>query len=94
MELEDFYTVPEITTKLKVEASTIRRWIKQGKMKAYRFGGNYRIPKSDFDQFMENSMVSKKTEKKRKSLEGIFKNGKPIPEEAIAEVVKVWNIKE
>ncbi len=73
----------------------MRRWIQQGKIKAYRFGRVYRIPKSEFDQFVKKSLVE--TDKKspiqkqgRFSIQGMFKGDEPIPKEAIDEVTKEW----
>jgi len=95
MNLEELLTIPEVEKKLHVDGSTVRRWIQQGKLKAYRFGKAYKIPKSEFEKFVEKSMVS--SDKKsfiqkqgRFSMQGMFKGGEPITKEAIDEVIKEW----
>lgn len=95
MNTEELLTITEIEKKLHVDGSTVRRWIQQGKIKAYRFGRAYRIPKSEFDQFVERSLVEidKKSpiqKQGRFSIQGMFKGGEPIPKEAIDEVIKEW----
>ena len=40
---ERFYTVAEIAARLRVEAVTVRRWIRSGKLKAFRLPGGREI---------------------------------------------------
>ncbi len=49
--MEEFYTVNQAAIVLKVHSLTIRRYIKEGKLKAYRAGGNIRIALSDLNAF-------------------------------------------
>lgn len=51
--MEEFYTVSQAAIVLKVHTLTIRRYIKEGKLKAYRVGGNIRIMVSDLRAFIE-----------------------------------------
>lgn len=37
------YTLKEIETDLKVSRRTLYRWIKEGKLEAYKVGGNWRV---------------------------------------------------
>lgn len=100
MNLDELLTISEIEEKLKVNGSTIRRWIQQGKIRAYRFGRNYRIPKTEFERFFEQSLVNtdrdingneEQSKKRRFSLKGIAKGGQPITKEDIDEVIQEWN---
>ena len=50
---EDFYTVEEVAKKLRLKVYTIREYIREKKLIAYRFGREYRIKKEDFDKFVE-----------------------------------------
>jgi len=50
---EDFYTVEEVAKKLRLKVYTIREYIRDKKLIAYRFGREYRIKKEDFDKFVE-----------------------------------------
>lgn len=51
-------TVNEIAKNLNVSTRTIRLWIESGKLKAYRFGKDYRIEPTDLKEFIEKSRVS------------------------------------
>jgi len=98
MNLEELLTITEIEQKLKVDGSTVRRWIQQGKITAYRFGRAYRIPKAEFDRFVKQSLVSndqvcsdeERPKIGRFSIQGMFKGGEPITKGAIDEVIKEW----
>lgn len=48
----DFYMVDELAEKLRVNRMTIYRYIKGGKLEAYKIGKEYRIDRSVFEQFM------------------------------------------
>jgi excisionase family DNA binding protein len=93
MDIEELLTIPEVEEKLKVNGSTVRRWIQQGKIRAFKFGRTYRIPKDEFEKFVKQSLVhtdNTQREKRRFSMQGMFKGGEPITEEAIEEVIKEW----
>ena len=44
----EFMTVKEVAHKLNVQERTVRTKIKEGKIKAFRNGGMYNIPREDF----------------------------------------------
>jgi excisionase family DNA binding protein len=48
-------TVAEIVDELRVHEQTVRRWIREGQLRAYNFGGKtgYRIKEEDFETFLE-----------------------------------------
>jgi excisionase family DNA binding protein len=48
-------TVAEIVDELSVHEQTVRRWIREGQLRAYNFGGKtgYRIKTEDFEAFLE-----------------------------------------
>jgi excisionase family DNA binding protein len=49
---EDFLTVDEAATRLKVHPETIRRWIRSGAMRGNLIGGDragYRVPASEVE---------------------------------------------
>ena len=50
---EQFYTPREVASTLKVAYLTVYRWIKAGKLKAYKVEKQYRIRKEDLDSFLE-----------------------------------------
>lgn len=55
--MEEFYTVNQASIVLKVHPLTIRRYIKEGKLKAYRAGGNIRISVNDLRAFTQNFVI-------------------------------------
>ncbi len=52
---DEFYTVEELADKLKVSEQTIRLWIREGRLEAYKFGRAHRIPGEAFRRFLEQS---------------------------------------
>ena len=59
--MEDkFYTIQEIADILKVNYMTVYRWIRAGKLEAYKVEKQYRIKESDFQKFMEASKANNK----------------------------------
>ena len=52
-----FYTARELSEKLECNIMTIYRYIKAKKLKAYKIGKEFRVEKSDFDLFLENSII-------------------------------------
>jgi excisionase family DNA binding protein len=55
MDRDRWLTVAEIVDELKVHEQTVRRWIRDGQLRAYNFGGKtgYRIKSEDFEAFLE-----------------------------------------
>lgn len=52
---EKFLTAKEVSEILKVNIMTIYRYIKAGKIKAYKFGKEFRFKEKEFNIFIENS---------------------------------------
>lgn len=52
--MEEFYTVNQAATVLKVHPLTVRRYIKEGKLKAVRIGGNVRIALNELRAFTQD----------------------------------------
>lgn len=53
MKEKEFYLVEELAEQLRVSKMTIYRYLKDGKLRAYKIGKEYRIGKSDFIQFLD-----------------------------------------
>ena len=62
--MEEFYTVNQAAIALKVHPLTIRRYIKESKLKAYRAGGNIRIALNDLRNFSQSFVPQTRTSKK------------------------------
>lgn len=48
----EFLTVEEIANRLRVHEDTVLRWIRAGRLKAYKIGRDYRIEKADYEEFL------------------------------------------
>lgn len=59
------YTVPEVAEIFACSPGTVKNWIKAGKIKAYRLGGeagrDYRIPWAEVDRLKGKWTVSPET---------------------------------
>jgi len=53
MDNKEFYTAKELADKLRVNIMTIYRYIKAGKLKAYKIGKEFRIDKKEFNIFLD-----------------------------------------
>jgi len=60
MKQEEFYTAKELADKLRVNIMTIYRYIDAGKLKAYKFGKEFRIDKKEFDTFLVKAKINGK----------------------------------
>jgi len=50
---QEFYLVGELANALRVSHMTIYRYIKSGKVKAYKIGKEFRIGKGEFQKFLD-----------------------------------------
>jgi len=56
-ENKEFYTAKELAGKLRVNIMTIYRYIKAGKLKAYKIGKEFRIDKKEFQRFLNKTKI-------------------------------------
>lgn len=54
MKTEQYYSIEEVASMLKVAYLTVYRWIQAGKLKAIKAGKQYRIRKEDLDNFLKD----------------------------------------
>ncbi|MBD3282351.1 MAG: helix-turn-helix domain-containing protein [Candidatus Portnoybacteria bacterium] len=52
---KEFYLVEELANKLRVSNMTIYRYIKAGKIKAYKIGKEFRIDDKEFNKFLNRT---------------------------------------
>ena len=52
LEEKKWLDVPEIAKELGFAEGTVRGWIREGKLRAARFGRDYRIRREDYDEFI------------------------------------------
>ncbi|MEO6078137.1 MAG: helix-turn-helix domain-containing protein, partial [Candidatus Andersenbacteria bacterium] len=50
MKQQEFYTAEELAEKLRVNIMTVYRYIKAGKLVAYKTGKEFRIGQNEFDK--------------------------------------------
>lgn len=50
---KEFYKAEELAEKLEVNIMTIYRYIKAGRLKAYKIGKEFRIDKDEFNTFLK-----------------------------------------
>ncbi|MFH0739415.1 MAG: helix-turn-helix domain-containing protein [Candidatus Omnitrophota bacterium] len=52
----EFYTVDEVAKALKLHPYTIRRLSREGKIPAFKFGGQWRFNKIDIEMWMKQAI--------------------------------------
>lgn len=55
--MSEYLTIKEVAETLKVSQRTVRNWIKNGLIPAAQFGLQFRIEKTDFENFIKNSQT-------------------------------------
>jgi putative molybdopterin biosynthesis protein len=61
---DEFLTIEEIATRLKVKDFTVRDWIRKQELPAYKVGREYRVKSTDFEQFLEKRRTYRNDTKK------------------------------
>ena len=56
---KEFYTAQNLADKLGVNIMTIYRYIKAGRLKAYKIGKEFRIEKREFQRFLDSTKTNK-----------------------------------
>lgn len=59
MKDKEFYKAEDLAKKLDVNIMTIYRYIKAGKIRAYKFGKEFRVEKSEFESFLKKASTNK-----------------------------------
>lgn len=55
--MSELKTMQEISKELRVTTKTVRNWIEQGILKAYKFGSQYRVELKDYEEFLSKSKI-------------------------------------
>jgi len=56
---EDWLTTDEIAKDLKVNVKTVRNWINSGELAAIDVGGEYRIYRKDYEDFINRRKIDR-----------------------------------
>ncbi len=60
---KDFLSVEDVAKRLGLKEETIRTYIREGSLNAYRFGNVLRIRVDDFERFVEERKVKRDEDK-------------------------------
>jgi excisionase family DNA binding protein len=53
MGMEEHFTPQEVAKKLKIDMSTVYRWIREGRLKAVKIGHFWRISESELQRLLK-----------------------------------------
>ncbi len=58
---ERYYSPDEVAKKYNVSGVVVRKWLREGKLKGFKLGGNiWRIHEAELEQFVQNGIVTEK----------------------------------
>ena len=60
---KDFLSVEEVARRLGLKEETIRTYIREGALNAYRFGNVLRVRVDDFEKFVQERKIRRDEEK-------------------------------
>jgi excisionase family DNA binding protein len=60
---KDFLSVEEVAKRLGLKEETIRTYVREGSLNAYRFGNLIRIRVDDFEKFVQERKIRRDEEK-------------------------------
>jgi excisionase family DNA binding protein len=79
--MENLFNISQVAYILKVHPLTIRRYIREGKLKAVKIGGNVRVKESDLQNFnreISPTPIVKGYQREKKTPVKIFTEFDPI----------------
>jgi excisionase family DNA binding protein len=56
--MEELFTPQEVAQKLKIDMSTVYRWIREGRLKAVKIGHFWRISESELNRLLKGDEQS------------------------------------
>ncbi len=63
MDDKDFLSVEEVAKRLSLKEETIRTYIREGSLNAYRFGNVLRVRVDDFEKFVQERKIRRNEDK-------------------------------
>jgi excisionase family DNA binding protein len=63
MDDQRLLTVREVAERIRSAPETVRRWLRQGKLRGFRPGGTklgYRVPESELQRFIQQSQAEER----------------------------------
>lgn len=52
--MQSWLTLEQIAEELQIHIETVRNWVREKKLPAYKVGRVYRVKREDFEKFLEN----------------------------------------
>ncbi len=52
-----YYSPEEVSEQINVKQATVRKWIREGKLKALKLGGLWRISEDQLQEFIRSGQV-------------------------------------
>jgi excisionase family DNA binding protein len=89
----DFWTPEQVADYLQLNRETIYRYIREGRLDAYKFGRHYRIARESVDTFLDGARTRPPTALRDYSREEIdaFLEMDKLDDEALAVVERIRN---
>lgn len=53
--MDKIFTVKQVAESLQVPQITVTKWIREGKIKAFKVGKEWRITETNFNEYMKNN---------------------------------------
>ncbi len=57
---DNWLTTEEVANDLKVNINTVRRWIQAGELVALDVGGEYRVSREDYEDFIQRRKTTRR----------------------------------
>ena len=57
--MAEIYTPDEIAEKLKISEQTVRKYLRQEKIKGFKLGNSWRVKEKDLLEFIDGQIASK-----------------------------------
>ncbi|MCC3145767.1 helix-turn-helix domain-containing protein [Halanaerobium sp. Z-7514] len=57
--MAEIYTPDEIAEKLKISEQTVRRYLREEKIKGFKLGNSWRVKEKDLLEFIDGQIASK-----------------------------------
>ena len=56
--MSNYYSTAEIGKMFNVKTATVQKWCREGRLKAIRLGGVYRVSEADLQKFKEQGSIN------------------------------------
>jgi excisionase family DNA binding protein len=71
--MEELFTPQEVAQKLKIDMSTVYRWIREGRLKAVKIGHFWRISESELSRLLKGDKENNRCRQPQSSFDRVSK---------------------